>query len=126
MAEQPQEDGMEELLRLSQQMKAVEHKQDTREQERRRKTEVVQGLRDIKISVALSQLQMFALSEVVEVVEGLKSRPGTQDLRKMILDLVAELESGPGAKTSGTEASATLARQIKTLAVLVELLFSLE
>ena len=124
MAEEPVESGMEELMRLSRQTSQVEQQITRKEKERSERTKVVQGLKDIKITVALEQLKLVAKPEIVETVASLKNKPDTAELRKIISDLTMALESS--ADNNPSAKLAEIERPIKTLAILIELLFSLE
>jgi hypothetical protein len=124
------ESGLDELLRLSRQMNRVDQEQTraAREQAERGKTvkELQQNLIELKASVALQQLKPFASPRVIEEVGALKRRQSTEGLRKLVLNIVDELETwaagppGTGADIAGIQ------RSTKTLAILIELLFSIE
>jgi len=121
---------MEELLRLSKQITRVEQERTRAEQDRaeqRQKVrELQQGLIELKVSVALEQLKPVAPPEIIREVIALKHKPAGGELRKLILDLTAKLEKWADSK-SGSGQDTTSARQAaKTLAILVELLFSIE
>ncbi|MFC1961729.1 hypothetical protein ACFLWN_01585 [Chloroflexota bacterium] len=126
MESKPPEDGLEELLRLSQQMKRTEKEFVRKEKAQAEKIQLTQSLKEIKVTVALEQLKLVADPEIVDVVSSLKYQPNTEKLHKMILDLTAELEKMVDS-TSGTNQEVKLfTTPVKTLAILVELLFSLE
>ena len=127
------ESGMEELLRLSKKTSQMEEEFARREKERaarekknQEKRQIVSGLKELKISVALDQLQAVATHEIIESVNALKSRPGSRELRDLILDLTAGLEAIVNRKSGAGLDRAALERPVKTLAILIELLFSLE
>ena len=124
MNEPPSESGMEELLRLSRQTGQVKKQITRKEQERSERTKVVLGLKDIKITVALEQLRLIAKPEITETVASLKNKSGTAELRRIISDLTMEMESSIDSKPEVK--LATMERPVKTLAILIELLFSLE
>ena len=126
MESKPTEDGFEELLRLSRETSKVEQNLTRKKQEVVQKTQVVHGLRGIKVSVALEQLKLFAAPEIIEAVNSQKNKRSTEDLRKLILDLASELETSvSGGRGSNPDAVST-ERTVKTMVILIELLFSLE
>lgn len=120
------ESGLEELLRLSRETSKAGQKLARREQQHSEKTQVVRGLREIKVSVALDQLKLFAKPGITEQVRSLKNKKTNEDLRRLILDLTSELERSVTSTSAPTVKASLFERQVKTLAVLVELLFSLE
>ena len=123
----PQESGFEELTRLSQKISNMGQEIDKKEQEREKKAvekkKVVQGLKEIKVSVALEQLKPVATPEIIEEVSSLRHKRGSGDLRELILDLATELEKGID-DIAGPNPN--IARSVKTLVILIELLFSIE
>ena len=126
MTEEPAESGMEELLRLSRQTSKVQQQITRKEREHTDRTKVVQGLKDIKINVALEQLRLMAKPEITETVASLKNKQSTAELRKIISDLALELESSVDNISTVKPDIAAMERPIKTLAILIELLFSLK
>jgi len=126
MESETPEDGFEELLRLSRETSKVEQNLTRKEQELVQKTQVVHGLREIKVSVALEQLKLFAAPEIVEVVNSQKHKRSTEDLRKLILDLASELETSVSGGAGSNLDAVSTERTVKTLVILIELLFSLE
>ena len=127
------ESGIEELLRLSKQTSKMgqalarkEQERIKRDQELAEKKQVVHGLKEIKVSVALEQLELVATPEIIEAVSLLKHQQGSGDLRKQILDLVTELEKGVDGIANSNPDMVSIERSAKTLAILIELLFSVE
>lgn len=122
--------GLEELLRLSKEMAKVDREQTKAEQDRaeqRQKVrELQQGLTGLKVSVALEQLKLVAAPEVVKEVTSLKHKQSTENLRKLILDLSSELENRVDNKYGSNLDMDSIKRSVKTLAILIELLFSIE
>ena len=124
-----EESGLDELMRLSRQFTRQQEDHDEQERQRREQGKkvqgVLQGLRDLKVSMALQQLQTLAPPEIIDKVEALKVTPGTEDLRKMISgladDLEKRLESVP-ADTGETPAVDSM----RTLNILMDLYFSLQ
>jgi len=126
MEAKPPESGFEELLRLSQKTSKVEQGITRKEQELAKRKQVVQGLREIKVSVALEQLKLFATPEIIEAVSSQRQKRSTEDLRKLILDLTSELEKSVSSKSGQNLDIVSAESSVKTLAILIELLFSLE
>lgn len=122
--------GLEELLQLSKEMAKVDRERTKAEQDRaeqRQKVrELQQGLTGLKVSVALEQLKLVAAPEVVKEVTSLKHKQSTENLRKLILDLSSELENRVDNKYGSNLDMDSIKRSVKTLAILIELLFSIE
>ena len=125
MESKPPENGFEELLRLSQETSKVEQGITRKEQELAKRKQVVQGLREIKVSVALEQLKLFATPEIIEAVNSQRQKRSTEDLRKLILDLTSELEKSVSSKSGQNLDIISASSSVKALAILIELLFSL-
>jgi len=124
------DNGLEELLRLSKEITKVDQERTKAERERaeqrQKVSELQQGLIELKASVALEQLKSIATPEIIKEVSSLKHKQKTDELRKLILDLSAELENWVD-NTSGSKLDmASVRRSVKTLAILIELLFSIE
>lgn len=127
------ESGFEELIRLSKETGKIEEafarkEQELakREQERAEKKQTIQSLSEIKISVALEQLKPLATPEIIEKVDSLRHMRGTGALRTLISDMATELETGIHGMTGSNPDMLVIERSVKTLAILIELLFSLE
>jgi len=124
------ESGLEELLRLSKEITRVEREQTKAEQDhaeqRQKVRELQQGLSELKVSVALEQLNPIATPEIIKEVSALKNKQTTGELRKVILDLSAELEKRVDSTSGSNQDMDSIKRSVKTLAILIELLFSIE
>ena len=127
------ESGFEELIRLSKETGKIEEafarkEQELakREQERAEKKQTIRGLSELKVSVALEQLKPVATPEIIEKVSSLSNMQDTGALRILISDLATELETGIHSKTGSNPDMLIIERSVKTLAILIELLFSLE
>lgn len=124
------ENGLEELLRLSRQITRSgqeQKKTDQSQAARRQKAQgIQQGLAEIKVSVAVGQLKMVGVPEIIEKVSALGQKRGTGELRTLISSLAADLERYVDNASGSNVDMAQIERSIKTLAILIELLFSLE
>ena len=124
------ENGFDELARLSQQFKKHEHESVQREKQRAEQRKKVQsvlgGLRELTVSMAVEQLKSVATPQIIEQANSLKSKPGTAALRKLISNLTNDLEKSIGIITNANPSVQSIERSIKTLTILIELLFSLE
>jgi uncharacterized protein YeeX (DUF496 family) len=122
--------GLEELLRLSKEMAKVDRERtkaaQDRAEQRQKVRELQQGLTGLKVSVALEQLKLIAAPEVIKEVTSLKHKQSTESLRKLILNLLSELENRVDNKYGSNLDMDSIKRSIKTLAILIELLFSIE
>ena len=130
MESEPNESGLEELLRLSKEITKVERERTRAEQDRteqRQKVrELQQNLIELKASVALEQLKSVATPEIIEEIASLKHKQTTGDLRKLILDLSAKLEKWVDSTPTSAQDTDSIKRSVKSLAILIELLFSIE
>ncbi|MFC1958183.1 hypothetical protein ACFLVQ_01270 [Chloroflexota bacterium] len=130
MAAKSSESGFDELMRLSQQFKRQEREATHREQQsarQRKKTQdVLSELRGFSISVAIGQLEMIADPGMVEKVDALRSKRGTAELRGLIRNLAYDLEKRIRTVAAADPDIKPIESSIKTLAILMELLFSLE
>jgi hypothetical protein len=124
-----EENGFDELMRLSQQFTRQEREHTEMERQRReqgKKTQdVLQGLRGIKVSMALEQLKAIAPPEILAEVEALKVKKGSDDLRKAISALVDEMENRFYTLSSSNPEMAPLSDSMRTLSILLDLYFSL-
>ena len=121
--------GFDELTRLSQQFKKEEHEATQREKQSARHRKKVQGvlgeLRAFSISMAVGQLQLVATPEMIEQVSALKNEQGTAKLRKLVDNLIYDLEKRISIIAVANPDIEPIERSMKTLAILVGLLFSL-
>jgi predicted component of type VI protein secretion system len=125
-----EESGIDELMRLSRQFTRQQEEHDKQERQRQEQGKkvkgVLQGLKDLNLSMALNQLKDVATPEVIQQVTALKNKSDTEDLRKMITSLVDELEKKlDGASGSKTEMT-KLINSTRTLSILLDLYFSLQ
>lgn len=125
--------GLEELIRLSKETSKMEQdlaKRDQKlakeEQELAKKKQRIQSLTEFKVSVALGQLKQVATPGIIEEVNSLRHMRSTGDLRKLISDLASELENRTGNMSRSNSDMVSIGRSVKTLAILIELLFSIE
>ncbi len=127
MAEE--ESGIDELMRLSQQFTRQEEEYDEKERQREEQGKkvqgVLQGLKDLNVSMAVEQLKTVARPEIIKEVNALRSKGSTDDLRKMISDLAEDLEKRLGAISNSKTDSAPLVNSMRTLSILIDLYFSL-
>ena len=130
MESESPEDGFEELMRLSQQFKKQDEERTKREQQRAEQSKKVQdvlgGLKGLNVSMAVEQLKLVATPEIIEQVNSLKSKTGTEELRKLISDLTDDLEKRIGIISASNPDMKSLESSMKTLTILIELFFSLQ
>jgi hypothetical protein len=125
----PQEDsGLDELLALSR--KFTKQKEDNEKKERQRIEQgkkvkgVLQGLQELNLNMALTQLKTVAKPDLIQKIAALKTKPGTEELRKIITRLMDDMEKQVitlNPKSDTTQ----LANSIRTLSILLDLYFSL-
>lgn len=129
MTPKPGESGLDELMRLSretaQQAQEIDYIEKQRAEQREMSQSVRQGLRGISISVAVGQLKQVAPKKLIEEINSLVDMQDNSGLRKLITDLVHDLERHTVSITVGHEESEKLQNSVKTLAILVELYFAL-
>ncbi|MDP3879573.1 MAG: hypothetical protein Q8Q07_04600 [Dehalococcoidales bacterium] len=130
MKSESDESGLDELTRLSRKM-ADEAQQRARSEQQRTAQrqiarDVLQGVKEISISVAMGQLKLVATPEILTAVTQLRNKPGTRELRKIITDLSHDLERRTGSFSPSDPELEPIAQSVRTLAILIELLFSLE
>jgi hypothetical protein len=130
MESESPEDGFEELMRLSQQFKKQDEEHTKREQQRAEQSKKVQdvlgGLKGLNVSMAVEQLKLVAAPEIIEQVNSLKSKTGTEELRKLISNLTDDLEKSIGVISAANPDMKSLESSMKTLTILIELFFSLQ
>jgi hypothetical protein len=124
-----QEDsGLDELLALSR--KFTKQKEDSEKQERQRAEQgkkvrgVLQGLQELNLSMALTQLKTVAKPELIQRVAALRTKPGTEDLRKLITKLVDDTEKQVITLKPDSD-TAPLSNSMRTISILLDLYFSL-
>ena len=130
MESESPESGLEELMRLSQQFTKQGQEHTTREQQRaeqRKKVRgVLQGLKELNVSMAMEQLKLVATPDIIEEVNSLNRKQGTEDLRKLISNITDDLENHIGIISASNPDMMSLERSMKTLNILIELFFSLQ
>ncbi len=124
-----EESGLDELMRLSQQFTRQQEEQEAQDRAKEEKGKqvrgVLQGLKDLNISMAVQQLKSVATPEIIKEVNALSSKDDTDDLRKMISGLAEDLENQLGAVSSSSPDAAPLVNSMRTLNILMDLYFSL-
>ena len=124
-----EESGLDELMRLSRkftQQQAEHEKQERQRAEQGKKVKgVLQGLQDLNLSMALGQLKTVAKPEIIRQVTALKSGQGTENLRKIITNLVDEMEKQLNTVSGSKAEIAQLMNSTRTLSILLDLYFSL-
>ena len=111
MESESPESGLEELMRLSQQFTKQGQEHTTRE---------------LNVSMAMEQLKLVATPDIIEEVNSLNRKQGTEDLRKLISNITDDLENHIGIISASNPDMAPLERSMKTLNILIELFFSLQ
>lgn len=130
METEPPESGFDELMRLSQQFTRQQEEHEEKERQRveqgKKVRGVLDGLRELNMSMAMEQLQQVATPEIIKEVNALRNKPGTDDLRKVISNLAEDLESRLRAISSKNTDAASLVNSMRTLNILLDLYFSLQ
>lgn len=128
MAEE--ESGLDELMRLSQRFTRQAAEDEAREKQRieqgKKVRGVLRGLKDLNISMALTQLQEVADPAIIKRVSALKTGDGTDDLRKMITSLSDGIERKLGLLNPRNGDTGPLVNSMRTLNILLDLYFSLQ
>ncbi len=125
-----EESGLDELMRLSRQF--TKQKEDDEKAERQRIEQgkkvkgVLQGLKDLNINMALSQLKGIADPTTIKRVEKLKLAAGSDDLRKLITAMADDMERRLGKLPSSSPEAPALVNSMRTLNILMDLYFSLQ
>lgn len=129
MTAESSDSALDELMRLSQQFNQEEHEATEREKQNARQKQKTQGvlneLRVFSISMAVGQLKPVASPEMIAQVTALQSKSGTAELRKLIQNLVYELEKQTGTMAVANPDIKPLEQLAQTLTILIGLLFSL-
>jgi hypothetical protein len=121
----PQEEsGLDELMALSRRFTKQKEENEVKERQRieqgKKVQGVLQGLQELNINMALQQLNTVATPEVIKQVTAIKTKGGTDDLRKVISSLADKLEKNLGSKKENTP----LYNEMRTLNILLDLYFS--
>ena len=127
MAEE--ENGMDELLKLQQQFtrqqEEHEDRQKLQEEQGKKAQGVLQGLRELQFSMTLEQLGPVASEETIARVNALKTSPDSEELRKMISDLIEDIEQRLETKASDDSGLQSLVDASRVLGILMDLYFTL-
>ncbi len=130
MESESSESGLEELLRMSQQFKKQEQEQSQRELQRAEQRKKVQGvlvgLKGLNVSMAVEQLKLVATPEIIEQVNSLKGKSGTEELRKLISKLAEDLEKRISIISAANPDVKPIDSSMKSLTILMDLFFSLQ
>jgi len=130
MESESSESGFDELMRLSRQLTRQQQEHTDRERQREEQGKkvrgVLQGLKELNVSMAMEQLKPIATPAIIKEVNALKSKPGTEDLRKTISDLADDLENRIGTISASKPETTSLVNSMKTLNILIDLYFSLQ
>jgi F0F1-type ATP synthase alpha subunit len=125
-----EESGIDELMRLQ---KRFTRQQEDRDKQERQRIEqgkkvrgVLQGLQDLNLSMALTQLKTVAKPETIQKVAALKNKPGTEDLRKMITTMSDDIERQLSKLDTPKAEMTLLVNSMRTLSILLDLYFSLQ
>jgi hypothetical protein len=123
-----EDSGLDELLALSR--KFTKQKEDNEKQERQRIEQgkkvkgVLQGLQELNLNMALTQLKTVAKPELIQKITALRTKPGTEELRKIITKLVDDAEKQVNQLTPKSDTT-QLANSLRTISILLDLYFSL-
>lgn len=124
-----EESGIDELMRLSRQFTRQQEEHDQREKQRQAQGKkvkgVLQGLKELNLTMAITQLKTCARPEIVKQVNALKSQESTDALRKMISNIADDLENRLRALPAPKTDTAPLVNAMRTLNILMDLYFSL-
>ena len=130
MEDESSESGFDELKRLSQQFTRQQEEREERERQREEQGKkvrgVLQGLKELKVSMAIEQLQSIATPEIIEEVNALINKASTDDLRKVISSLADDLENRLGTISDTKPDTEPLLNSMRTLNILLDLYFSLQ
>ena len=122
-----EESGIDELMRLSRQF--TKQQEDNERAERQREAQgrkvkgVLQGLKELNVSMAVSQLTSVAPAETIRRVDALRTKENTEDLRKLISTMADDLERQLGVLKPG-DSTAPLVNTMRTINILLDLYFS--
>lgn len=124
------ESGMDALRRLSRQTSNLGQKMKEEEQQKaayeKNVQGVVQGLRGISFSVALSQLNKMTTPEIYRRVQAMQKQNDSGDLRRLITELIRSLERNTAKAARSNRELEPVVTEARTLAILISLLFSLK
>ena len=124
-----EESGLDELLALSR--KFTKQKEDNEKQERHRIEQgkkvkgVLDGLKDLNLNMALTQLKPVAKPEIIQKVTALKTNPNPESLRKVLTQLIDDIEKQVSLLSPSKPDTAHLINSMRTMSILLDLYFSL-
>ena len=124
-----EDSGLDELLALSR--KFSKQKEDNEKQERQRIEQgkkvkgVLDGLKDLNLNMALTQLKPVAPPEIIQKVTALKANPNPESLRKLLTHLIDDIEKQVGLLSPAKPDTAHLMNSMRTMSILLDLYFSL-
>jgi hypothetical protein len=125
-----EESGIDELMRLSRQFTRQQEEHEAREKQREAQGKkikgVLQGLKELNFSMAVTQLKTVARPEIVKQVNALKSQESTDALRKMISSIADDLENRLRTLQAPKTDATYLLNSMRTLNILMDLYFSLQ
>jgi hypothetical protein len=125
-----EESGIDELMRLSRQFTRQQEEHDAREKQRedqgKKVRGVLRGLKELNITMAITQLKTVARPEIVKQVRALKRQESTEALRKMISSIAEDLENRLHSLQAAKAETAYLYNAMRTLNILMDLYFSLQ
>jgi hypothetical protein len=128
-----EESGLEELQRLSREIgdrgkELVQGLGRARNSiERVKKKRVLWAvIREYKISLVLEQLEPLATPEVYKEVKSLKRKKSTAVLRRLILNLIDELEKSFNNSNSSRVNIPATNKKLKIISILLGLIFYIE
>ena len=128
MAEE--ESGIDELMRLSRQFTRQQEEHEARQKQREAQGKkvrgVLQGLKDLNLDMAITQLKTVATPEIVKQVSALKNQENTNALRKTISGIADDLEDRLRALPASKADTASLCNAMRTLNILMDLYFSMQ
>ena len=129
MTAESSDSGLDELMRLSQRLKNQEREATQREKlsagQKKKSQDALSELRAFSISMAVGQLKLVASPEMIDQVNALQSKQGTTELRKLIHNLIHELEKQISIIAHANPDIKPTEQLAKTLTILIGLLFSL-
>ncbi len=123
-----EESGIDELMRLSRQFTRQQEEHEAKEKQRavqgKKVRGVLQGLKELNLSMAIDQLKAISKPEIVKQVSALRSQENTDNLRKMITSIADDLENRLHAIPASKTETASLCNSMRTLSILMDLYFS--
>jgi len=125
-----EESGLDELMRLSRQFTRQQEEHEARAKQRQAQGKkvrgVLQGLKELNLDMAVTQLKAVARPEIVKQVSALKSQENTDILRKLISGIADDLEDRLRAIQVPKADATSLCNSMRTLNILMDLYFSMQ